>query len=146
MEKITLPNGQVVDFLDDHDIDTMTQEEFDQHKMNFKAQMRKFDLHILNMAKETLNMAEERMKDIRRFVRGRIKNKRMMEEDIFYRFYYYARRFFNLYESMMLFKDLRRAKKDFYRTKFIIWNCKETIAEIHQAEEEVYGLPSQDHH
>lgn len=145
MEKITLPNGQVVDFLEDHDMDTMTQEQFDQHRMNFKAQMRKFDLYILNMAKETLEMAENRMKDILRFVRGRIKNKRMMEEDIFYRFYYYARRF-NLYESMMLFKDLRRAKKDFYHTKFIIWNCKETIAEIHQAEEEVYGLPSQDHH
>ena len=87
MEKITLPNGQVVDFLDDHDIDTMTQEEFDQHKMDFRAQMRKFDLYILKTAKETLNMAEERMKDILRFVRGRIKNKRMMEEDIFYRFY-----------------------------------------------------------
>lgn len=146
MEKVTLPNGQVVDFLEDHDMDTMTQEEFDQHRMNFKGQMRKFDLYMLKTAKETLEMAEERMKDILRFVRGRIKNKRMMEEDIFYRFYYYARRFFNLYESIMLFKDLRRAKKDFYQTKFIIWNCKETIALINKEGEEIYGLPSQDHH
>lgn len=145
VEKVTLPNGLTVDFLDDNDVHTMTKDEFEKHKIQFRVQMRKFDLHILKTAKETLAMAEERMKDILRFVKGRIQNKRAVEEDIFYRLYYYARRFFNLYESMLLWRDLRRAKKDFYLTKNIIWSCRETIEEINQTGKELYGLPSENY-